>query len=288
MISIIITSFREPKTIGRAIKSIVDQEIKEDYELIVSSPDEETQNIVNSYAEKYWRIKLFKDPGKGKTLALNMILPTLKGDIIVLTDGDVFVSRNSINEILKLFEDKRIGCVGGRPVPVEDKSTKWGFFANFLFDSAHEMRFKLWENKEFLEVSGYLWAFRNGIIKEIPVDTAEDSIVPLMFNEKGYTIGYSANAQVYVKNVDNFNDWIKQKVRTSKAHEVLDKYFPNRPVMKGFSQEAKGALKLFSYPKSLKQFYWFIQLIFMRGYMWYKAKKGEKYRDGWQAVGSTK
>jgi len=288
MISIIITSYKEPNTIGKAIESFLQQDIKDDYELIVAAPDKETLNAAEKYASKYKQIKIFKDLGKGKSFALNLLLPKLKGKFIILTDGDVYVSKNSVNEILKLFEDKKVGCVGGRPVPMEDKSTKWGFFANFLFDSAHQLRLKLWNNKEFLEVSGYFWAFKNGIINQIPIDAAEDSIVPLMFQKKGYKIGYAENAKVYVKNVDNWKDWINQKVRTSKGHETLNKYFPDRPVMKGLSQEAKGALKIFSYPKNLKEFFWFIQLIAMRRYMWYKVKTGEKFKGDWEVISSTK
>ena len=46
MISIVITSFREPKTIGKAIESYLDQAIPEDYEIIVAAPDKETLDVV--------------------------------------------------------------------------------------------------------------------------------------------------------------------------------------------------------------------------------------------------
>ena len=62
MISIIITSFKEPKT-GKAIESFLNQKIREKHEIIVSAPDIETQNIV----KRYKQVKLFKDPGKGKS-----------------------------------------------------------------------------------------------------------------------------------------------------------------------------------------------------------------------------
>lgn len=287
MVTIIITSFNEPKTIRKAIESFLEQDI-EDYELIVSAPDKKTLEVALLYTKIHKQVKVFQDPGKGKTFALNMLLPMIRGEIIILTDGDVFVSKNSIKNILKEFEDEKVGCVGGRPIPIEDKSTKWGFFANFLFDAAHQLRLKRWHNKEFSELSAYLWAFRKKLINKIPLDTAEDSIVPLMIYQKGFRIGYAENAKVYVKNVDNWKDWFDQKIRTSKAHENLGKYFPNRPMMKGFFQEAKGGTKLFSYPKNLKEFFWLIQLIIMRGCMWFKVKKGEKYKDGWRPVKSTK
>jgi cellulose synthase/poly-beta-1,6-N-acetylglucosamine synthase-like glycosyltransferase len=295
MISIVITSFKEPDSIGKAIESIINQNIKENYELIVSAPDMETLAVAGKYKKINSKIKLFKDPGKGKSYALNLIFKKLSGEIIILTDGDVYVSENAINEILKKFENQNIGCVSGRPVPQENKNSQYGYWANFLFDAAHGLRKKLYVNGKFLECSGYLWAFRNNVIKNIPLDVAEDSVMPYLFFEKGYKIGYAENAKVYVKNADNWNDWIKQKVRTSKAHETLKKYVNLNiaPRTKTFSNETKGIFYLFSYPKNLKEFYWTLKLIVARFYMWIKVFydtkfKNRHYNDAWDRVESTK
>lgn len=295
MISIVITSFKEPDSIGKAIKSIINQNIKEDYELVVSAPDMETLIVASKYKKKDKKIKLFKDPGKGKSYALNLIFKKLIGNIIILTDGDVYVSENAINEILKQFENKKIGCVAGRPVPQEIRNNQYGYWTNFLFDAAHDLRKKLYREEKFLECSGYLWAFRNNVIKNLPLDVAEDSVVPYFFFEKGYKIGYAENAKVYVKNADNWNDWIKQKVRTSKAHETLKKYvnLNAAPRSKTFLNESKGLIYFFTYPKSIKEFYWTLKLIFARLYMWIKVfydikLKNKQYNDAWERVDSTK
>ena len=83
MISIVITSFNEPKTIGKAIESFLVQKISEKYELIVCAPDEKTLNIAKEYQIKNKQIEIFKDPGKGKSFALNLLLPKLKGRILI-------------------------------------------------------------------------------------------------------------------------------------------------------------------------------------------------------------
>ena len=111
MISIIITAYKEHETIGKAIESFLNQDIKEEYEMIVSCPDEETAQVVKKYSEKNKRIRRFKDPGQGKMLALNLLFQQAKGDILILTDGDVFVSQNSAGKILEAFKDPKVGCV---------------------------------------------------------------------------------------------------------------------------------------------------------------------------------
>lgn len=295
MISIVITSFNEPKTIGKAIDSFISQDIKEKYELIVAAPDAETHKIVKSYKKKNKNVKLFKDPGKGKSYALNLLLPALKGEILIFSDGDVFVSRNSVDEVLELFKDKKVGCVTGKPVSVEDRRTLFGYWSHLLCDAAHKMRTNRNTRGEFLECSGYLWAFRNKVVKKFPLDVGEDTIVPIMFYLKGYKIKYAPKAEVYVKYPSKINDFLKQKRRTAGAHDNIEKYtaLNKIPRMKTFFNELSGGLGLFFYSKNIKEFFYTFILFPFRLYIWanlfYNSKiRKKKYSDAWKKVASTK
>jgi len=293
-ITLVITAFKEPN-IAKAIEAALNQKTRYDYDIFISAPDEQTLDIVKKYSIKNKKIRAFKDPGKGKSYALNLIFGSIKSDILILTDGDVRISENAVEEISNLFLDPEIGCVSGRPVPIENKKTKYGFWANFLLDSAHRIRKKAFEDNSFIECSAYLFAFMRNQIKNIPVDVAEDAVIPYRFWEKGYRIGYAEKALVFVKNPHYWADWIKQKIRTSKAHETLQKYVDVKkiPRVKTFMNEAKGIKLLISYPESIKQVLWTIQLTFARLYMWTKVfietKLLEKhYGDAWERVESTK
>mgnify|MGYP001611469491 CR=1 FL=1 len=293
MISIIITSFNEPN-LENAIKSTLNQNINYDYKIIVVAPDKEAQNLVKKYSKNY-NVKYFKDLGKGKSYALNLLLKKVKSEILVLTDGDVILGNNSINEIMELFKDKKIGVVSGRPIPQEKKNNKFGYWSHLLADAgAHRIRKDLFNEEKFLECSGYLFAFRNNIIKEFPLDVAEDAIIPYLFWKKGYKIGYAEKALVYVKNPNNFKDWLKQRKRTAKAHETLTKYYPNFPRVKSFWNEIKfGFFRALGYPRTIKEMYWTILLFFARFYMWILTLTESKllkkqYQDAWERVHSTK
>ena len=73
MLSILLTSFKEPN-VGKAIKAILEQEIPDKYELIIAAPDEETEKLAAEFKKTYPQIEYFKDPGKGKSFALNLLL----------------------------------------------------------------------------------------------------------------------------------------------------------------------------------------------------------------------
>jgi heptosyltransferase II len=293
-ITLIITAFNEPN-LDKAIESALDQKIEYEYEVIVSAPDDKTLDIAKGYAKKNKNLKVFKDPGKGKSYALNTIFPKIKTDILILTDGDTYISKGSVKEIINLFLDPEIGCVTGKPTPIEDRKSKYGYWANFLFNAANSIRRQAFKNNSFIECSGYLFAFRKNKIKKFPMDVAEDTIIPHYFWEKGYRIGYAENAEVYVKNATDWKDWIKQKTRTHKSHGKIEKYADTEttPPVKSFKTEIKGIFWLIRYPKNLKEVSWTFQLIFARTLTWIKYFLETKifnkhYTDAWERIESTK
>ncbi len=286
MISIIITALKEPN-IGKAIEAILSQKIKEKYELIIACPDKETKNIL----KKYPKVKPFQDPGKGKSFALNLLFKKAKGKILIFTDGDVYLENNAINEILKPFEDEKVGIVTGRPVSIDNKNNMYGYWGHLLCDAgAHSIRQELYKKGDFVECSAYLMAMRAKIIEEIPLDVAEDAIIPYYFYKRGFKIAYAPEAKVYVKYPDNFNDWLKQKIRTAKAHETLFKYAPDFPRVKSFGNEAlRGWNRALSYPKTPKEFIWTLALFFARLRLWIDVfadtkLKSKHYTDAWERV----
>jgi len=292
MISIIITAHKEPRTIGRCIASFLEQEIKEKYEILAVCPDRETKKVVDMYSRNYKQVKHLQDPGKGKPAALNIAFKEAKGDYLVLTDGDVYVSKNSVNLLLEKLKDK-IGAVSGHPVSLENKNNFYGYVSHLLTDMADKIRKKNFINNKFIVCSGYLYVIKSGILKEIPENIlSDDAYISRFIANKGYQINYAEDAFVYVKYPSNLKDWIKQKRRSTGGYEQLKKYF-NERVMRSFTQEASGVFSIFLYPKNLKEIYWTIKLIFLRFYLWliifndiYIKKK--RFEDTWLRIESTK
>lgn len=294
MISIIIPAFNEP-CIKKAIDSILNQSIKEDYELIVSAPDEETEKIIIMYRKTNKSVVYHKDKRKGKVHALNEVFKICRGRIIIITDGDVFISSNAINSIIDAFDDNNVGCVSGRPITLNKRDNMLGYWSHLLYDAAHKVRSNPLK-QDFIETSGYLFAFLNNkVIKELPPDVAEDSITPYYFYKKGYAVRYVPEAEVYVKNPTNLGDFIKQRRRTNASHQKLSHYAPDMPRVKTFWNEIKiGTFFALKYSKNLREFIWTLSLFFIRFYSWFLLfadsiiPKKTIYRDDWERIESTK
>lgn len=295
MISILITAYKESATIGKAIECFVNEKLK-DYEILVAAPDDETLTIVNKYAKKHHTVKSFKDSGAGKPTALNLLLQYAKGDILILTDGDVYIKEGSAIKLIKMFDDKKIGAVSSRPISVSDRNTMLGYWSHLLTDAgAHLTREKRAMKGKFIVCTGYLYAIRN-VIDKVPEDAlADDAVISYMIWNKGYKIGYASAAEVYVKYPTTFKDWMLQKTRSAGGYTQLKKYFgSNFPRMRNFGREVFfGGYKALSYVRSAKEFYWTMMLFFARAYLWLnifvKLKiLGNGFNETWKRIESTK
>ena len=69
-----------------------------------------------------------------------MGLKDAKGEILFLTDGDVYCEKNSLELILKHFKNRKIGGVTGRPVSIDNKDNFMGYMGHLLADAAHHKR----------------------------------------------------------------------------------------------------------------------------------------------------
>lgn len=287
MISIVITAYKEPKTIGLAIKSFLDQDIKEDYELIVIAPD----NATLEEAKRY-QIKTLQDPGKGKPAALNMIFKAAKGDILILSDGDVYVGKDSVNSLIKHFKDKEVGAVTGHPVSTNNRDSMMGYWSHLLVNAAHKTRQR--RKGSYMDCSGYLYAIRN-IIDNIPEEAlADDALISQIIWKKGHIIVYEPKAFVNVKYPNNFKDWILQKKRSAGGHNQL-KFLIKDPIrMRSFKSEFfKGWIIALSFPRTVKEMVWTICLFIARLYLWILIFidvniKKKSLKVLWKRVESTK
>ena len=292
MITVIITSYKEPKSTVRAASIFLEQlkKQKQKFKIIVADPFPE----VGEYLKKEIKdknVEFFLDPGEGKSYVLNILLQELyhnnKEDIIFFSDGDVYVSENSVSEIMKLFNDREIGCVTAKPVSTDSRNTKYGYWSHLLFSGIDKVRKKLSHEKFFFECSGYFFAIRNGVVNEFPIEASEDAVIPYLFWKKGFKIAYADKALVYVKNPANWKDWKIQKIRNIKGHENLSRIFKDIPRTKTFFNEIKeGFLFSLFFSRNLKEALWTIELYFARLYIYIKAfidlKRKKSYSDGWR------
>lgn len=279
-VSLIITAWKEQTTIARCIRTLVEG-YQGDYELILACPDQETMQAAQDEVDKLGiadRFVYIQDPGRGKPVALNMILDQAQGDILFLGDGDTYFGPNVVEHVLKHFEDPNVGAVTGRPMSADSKGSMMGYFGNLLADAAHHKRnldlaagtSKLVSKRNFFPVSGYLYAMRKSA-ERFPEDVlADDAYISYVIHNAGLRIAYEPAAIVYVKYPTTLSDYFKQKKRSVGGYIQLWKYgiVTKQTTTRSFWRELEYFWFPLAYARGLRQLFWSLLLYPIRFYLW--------------------
>lgn len=312
MISIIVNAWKEEKSIGKCINSMVNPEWNDyegDFEIIVACPDKPTWVAAERTANEFsfGNISWLRDPGKGKPYALKLALKKAAGEYLILTDGDTYWGKNVISMMYTILSSKSktvsgignkpVGGVTGRPVSLENRNTFMGYLSHLFVDAAHYKRKRVMHEKDqFYVLSGYLLGMKNlGIIP--PEDClVDDAYFSYALYSKGYLLAYEPQAKVYVKYAKNLKDWYKQKLRSVGGNVQLseyDVYKTKQPTRRSIFEEMKFFWYPIAYAGSVKEFFWSLAIYPLRLWLWiriyYERKIAKKdFSKTWVRIESTK
>lgn len=222
LVSVIICTYNEAKTIERRIKNLFDADyLKENLEIIVAdsnSPDG-TQDIVRSLIEKYpdHAIRLVtEDQRRGKVSAINLGLAVAKGEIIMLTDSPALFWPDTIRLVVRNFADPAVGAVSGNFVKADPES------ANYQQDTEWVVfNYRKWLRRLESQIdsttwlSGELTAFRKSIIPTIAPDVIiDDAHLAFKIREAGYRVVIDEEARYAEKRPTTYAETFTIKIKS--------------------------------------------------------------------------
>jgi cellulose synthase/poly-beta-1,6-N-acetylglucosamine synthase-like glycosyltransferase len=276
-LSVLITASREAATVGRAIEAFLPQlpahsgnapDLQE-AELLVVCPDPETTAVVDKYAARYPVVRHVADAQRGKPAAINVGLKAARGDIVVLSDGDVLVAEDALAPLLSPFADPQVGAVSGHPVSANPRDTPLGYWSHLLVDGAHQMRLVYDKAGRFLLGSGYLLALRRSLIQHVPEDAlAEDAVISHQIARRGYRIRYAPQARVLVKYPTTYRDWLRQKVRSAGGYAQDYVRKSAQRMRSPWLEILHGTRLALVYPRDLRELLWTLLLFPARLHLW--------------------
>ena len=313
-LTIILTAANEPQTVVKALQNLLLSTrsfLKNDFELITVIPDEETSINTSKYIKSHYpkiRWHNIKDPHKGKPTALNLAFKEASGEYILLSDGDVYVSKNCVAEMFSHFQNPKVAAVTGRAKSQDAKDTFWGYISHLLADGAHHKRMLTMTahpsghslkvvstTPSFFVLSGYLSLIKN-LNYNIPADClVDDAYLSYLIFNKGLQLNYEPKALVYVKYPGNLKDWLNQKARSVGGYMQLWTYgvVNEKTKVRSFVKELEYFWFPLKYAQNIKQLFWSLILYFLRLYLWLRIfweqriLKKDFYKT-WVRIESTK
>ena len=162
------------------------------------------------------RLLLFHKPErKGKMAAIKRVIPMINTDIIVFTDANTYLNKEAIKELVKHYQNAKVGAVAGeKKILVDNVADASAAGEGFYWK--YESILKKWDYELYSNVgaAGELFSIRRRLYQPVESDTIiDDHMIAMRIAEKGYIIAYEPWAFARESASANSKEELKRKVR---------------------------------------------------------------------------
>lgn len=180
---------------------------------VTDGSDDGTPDILKKYSDKGVEV-YHEDARGGKIGAMNRGMKFVKSPIVIFSDGNTMLGKESIQKIVNLFKDPKVGCVSGeKRIFKKDSDSAVGSEGIYW---KYESKLKKWDAELYSVVgaAGELFAIRTELFREVEKDTLlDDFIISLRVAMDGYTIQYDPDAYAIESSSANVQEELKRKIR---------------------------------------------------------------------------
>ncbi len=180
---------------------------------VTDGSDDGTPDMLEKYKQKGVEVYHKTERG-GKIGAMNRGMQFVKTPIVIFSDGNTMLGKESIKRIVNLFANPKVGCVSGeKRIVSKDKDTAAGTEGIYW---KYESKLKKWDAELYSVVgaAGELFAIRTNLFQPVEKDTLlDDFIISLRVAMNGYTIQYDPEAYAIETASANVKEELKRKVR---------------------------------------------------------------------------
>jgi hypothetical protein len=217
-VSVIIAAHNEERWIARKIENTLALDYPSDrFQILVASDGctDKTVEIAGRYAERGVEVN-HRAERSGKMATLNRVVPKACGEIILITDCGAMLSPDTLQLLVRHFQDPRVGCVTAERLclPTESSASEgeglyWRYEA-WIKNSESKLGACLGSN-------GQAMAVRKALFPHIP-DVSDDFYVPMkiLISTAGQ-VRFEPRAKALIPAAANLGLELERKIRTHVA-----------------------------------------------------------------------
>jgi len=216
-VTLMVASYNEKDFIQEKIKNSMELDYPKDKLKQIWITDG-TSDGSNKILENIEEIEVHhKDERAGKINAINRGMKFVKTPVVIFSDANAILGKESVKRIVSLFEDPKTGCVSGEK-RIHQHKTNAASEAGEGFYWKYESKLKEWDAELYSVVgaAGELFAIRTNLWQDVEPDTLlDDFIISLRIAMKGYTTQYDPEAYAIENSSSDIKEEMKRKVRIS-------------------------------------------------------------------------
>lgn len=216
-VTLFIAAYNEKDYVASKMKNTLELDYPKDKLHVVwvtDGSDDGTPNLLKDYPNTTVH---HLDERNGKIGAMNRGMQFVKTPIVIFSDANTMLGKESIKRIVNLFSSPKVGCVSGEK-RIINKETDVASGAGEGLYWKYESALKKWDAELYSVVgaAGELFAIRTELYRHVEKDTLlDDFVISLRVAQDGYTIQYDPEAYAIENASANVKEELKRKIRIS-------------------------------------------------------------------------
>jgi cellulose synthase/poly-beta-1,6-N-acetylglucosamine synthase-like glycosyltransferase len=212
-VSIIVPAYNEEKVLARTLETLLEADYP-NKEIIVVDDGSNTSSVAGEFSRR--GVKVVRRPNGGKFAALNTGIAVSSGEIIMTVDADSMITRASITEMVRGFENPEVAGVAGN-LKVFNRNNLLTKLQALEYIVQIQIVRRAFENFGSLTVaSGAFSAFRKTALEEAgfydPDYLLEDFDITIKMLKSHQILHGSNEAVCYTEAPETFHDVYRQRL----------------------------------------------------------------------------
>jgi cellulose synthase/poly-beta-1,6-N-acetylglucosamine synthase-like glycosyltransferase len=204
-VSIVIPAHNESRVIAAKIENTVTLDYpSEKIEVVVVSDGstDGTAEVARTAIDRLdarGRVRVVEhEVNRGKVAVMNDVVPTLAGEIVVLTDAAAMFAPNAIRELVRSYADSEVGAAGGVYRVSAVQSAPTGAQEDFYWRYETFLKQQEASMGSVIGAHGAIYSVRKALYPHLPPETINDDfVIPVNVLQQGYRVAYDSEAIAY-------------------------------------------------------------------------------------------
>jgi biofilm PGA synthesis N-glycosyltransferase PgaC len=214
-VTMLIAAYNEEQFIEAKINNTLALDYPTEKLSVIIVTDGSTDNTPD-LVKKFHAVKLFHEPGrKGKIHAVNRVMKYVKSPIVIFSDANTVLNKESIKNIVRHYDDPNVGGVAGEKrifQNAEDNASGSGEGLYWKYESF--LKRKDSEVYSIVGAAGELFSVRTELYEAPPENMIiEDFYMSLKITSRGYRFKYEPEAYAMETASATVGEEWKRKVR---------------------------------------------------------------------------
>lgn len=181
---------------------------------VTDGSDDGTPDLLRRYPDAMLTV-LHQPERAGKIAAMNRAVQLLDTSIVIFSDANTMLGKESVKRIVHLFADEKVGCVSGEKRIIGNQKDMAAGAGEGIYWK-YESFLKRYDARLYSVVgaAGELFAVRREYFTEVEKDTLlDDFVISLRIAMQGYITQYDPEAYACENPSANVEEELKRKVR---------------------------------------------------------------------------